>query len=148
MIKVYDEDRSGREVVRISVAREEDFDNNVGKTASFIIKALVFEEKEVYVKFISSTKKLADISLKCQKMLIVLNRMINEGLESHFGLEVPKEYRNKKMTVLASLPYIKETEIFKIEKGEDGELKKIPAGDLNGFKPKATIIRLYLAAKE
>ena len=69
MIKVYDENRCGREVVRISINTEEDFNHNVGKTASFIIRALAIENKEVFVKFVSSTKKLPEISLKTQKML-------------------------------------------------------------------------------
>lgn len=148
MINVYDDNRVGKEVVRISVEHEEDFKNNVGKTASFIIKSLVFENKEVYIKFISSTKKLPEISLKCQKMLIILNRMISEGLESKFGLEVPQEYKRKKMMILSSLPYVKDTELFKISRGENGELIKTPTELTNDFKPKATIIKLYLASKE
>lgn len=145
MIKIYDENKLGREVVRISVEKEEDFQSNVGKTASFIIKALVFEKKEVFVKFISSTKKLPEISLKTQKMLIILHRMISEGLESKFGLEVPEEFKNKKMMILTSLPYVKDTELFKIEKQENGEITKTVTEFDNDFKPKATIIKLYLA---
>lgn len=144
---VYDKNRTGREVVRIS-SKEEDFKQNVGKTASFIIKALVFENKEVYVKFVSSTKKLPEISLKTQKMLIILNRMMKEGIETKFGLDVPQEYKNKKLTVIASLPYVKETEVFKIEKREDGEIVKTVTEFDNDFKPKATIIKLYLAEEE
>lgn len=148
MIKVYDDNRVGKEVVRISAEHEEDFKNNVGKTASFIIKSLVFEQKEVYVKFISSTKKLPEISLKCQKMLIILNRMIKEGLESKFGLDVPVEYRHKKMVILSSLPYVKDTELFKINKDENGNIVKTPTELTNDFQPKATIIKLYLASEE
>ena len=147
MIKVYDENYTAREVVRISVENDEDFKSNVGKTASFIIKALVFDKKEVFVKFISSTKKLPELSLKTQKMLIVLKRMINEGLESKFGLEVPTEFRNKKMMILSSLPEVKDTQVFKIEKQDNGELKKTLTEFDNDFKSRATIIKLYLAEK-
>ena len=145
MIKIYDDNKVGKEVVRISVEHEEDFKNNAGKTASFIIKSLVFEDKEVYVKFISSTKKLSEISLKTQKMLIILNRMICEGLESEFGLDVPEKYRHKKMMILSSLPYVKKTELFKINRLENGQIEKVPTELTNGFEPKATIIKLYLA---
>lgn len=153
MIKVYDDNRTSREVVRIGIAderAEENFEHNVGKTASFIIRALVIENKEVYVKFISSTKKLPEISLKTQKMLIILNRMIKEGLETAFAKEpecIPMEYRKKKMFILASLPYVNNTDVFKIVKDDDGNLKKVKGETKDGFVPKATIIRLYLAEK-
>ncbi len=145
MIKVYDENRCGREVVRISINTEEDFNHNVGKTASFIIRALAIENKEVFVKFVSSTKKLSEISLKTQKMLILLNRMIKEGLETAFPIEkIPSEYRKKKIFILASLPYVKETDVFKVVKTEDGNVEKIK-GEIQGeFSPRATIIKLYL----
>lgn len=145
MIKVYDENRCGREVVRISINTEEDFNHNVGKTASFIIRALAIENKEVFVKFVSSTKKLPEISLKTQKMLILLNRMIKEGLETAFPIEkIPSEYRKKKIFILASLPYVKETDVFKVVKTEDGNVEKIK-GEIQGeFSPRATIIKLYL----
>lgn len=145
MIKVYDENRCGREVVRISINTEEDFNHNVGKTASFIIRALAIENKEVFVKFVSSTKKLPEISLKTQKMLILLNRMIKEGLETAFPIEkIPMEYRKKKIFILASLPYVKETDVFKVVKTEDGNVEKIK-GEIQGeFSPRATIIKLYL----
>lgn len=145
MIKVYDENRCGREVVRISINTEEDFNHNVGKTASFIIRALAIENKEVFVKFVSSTKKLPEISLKTQKMLILLNRMIKEGLETAFPIEkIPTEYRKKKIFILASLPYVKETDVFKVVKTEDGNVEKIK-GEIQGeFSPRATIIKLYL----
>lgn len=148
MIKVYDENRTGREVVRIEINSEENFEHNVGKTASFIVRALAIENKEVFVKFISSTKRLPEISLKTQKMLIILNRMIKEGLETAFAKEpekIPLEYRKKRLMILSSLPYVKETEVFKIVKDEDGNTSKVK-GDIKGeFTPKATIIRLYLA---
>lgn len=150
MIKVYDENRTGKEVVRIEINTEESFEHNMGKTASFIIRALAIENKEVYVKFISSTKKLSDISLKTQKMLIILNRMIKEGLETAYAKEpekIPQEYRKKKLLILSSLPYVKDTEVFKIVKDADGNVTKVAGETKDGFVPKATIIRLYLAEK-
>ena len=145
MIKILDGKKDGREVVRISVREEEDFKSNVGKTASFIIRALAVENKEVYVKFISSTKKLPEISLKCQKMLIILNKMISEGLDVVFDDSLPPKFRGKKMTILASLPYVKTTDVYRIVKNDDGTFEKEKADIEEGFEPKATIIKLYLA---
>ena len=147
-MKVYDKDRKGREVVRISINNKEDYNKNMGKTASFIIKALVYENKEVYVKFVSSTKKLADISLRTQKMLIILNRMMEEGLETAFGMEVPAEYRHKRMRILTSLPYVKKTNLNKVIVDDNGGVTKIESEIEDGFEPKATIIKLFLAEED
>ena len=49
------------------------------------------------------------------------------------------------MIILSGLPYVKDTEVFRVIKGENGEIERVKGEVEENFSPKATIIRLYLA---
>lgn len=133
-----------KEVVRLTVKNDgTEKEMKAGYIASFIIRALILEDKDVYLSYISTAKtKLAQMQEKKERVLILMNRMLNDSLETICGGfdKVPPKYVGKKLMVLASLPYNKKVDISQV--GENNSYVK-----LNGFesvKPTATFVRFYL----
>lgn len=148
MINIINDKRVAREVVRISMKSDQNPDKNPGKIASFILKSLILEDKEVYIKYISEKEIDKELTYKTKKVLNHMQRMLNDSLDiicGGFG-KTPEKYRGKKLTVVAGLPYNKDTPISTYEKTEDGSFaKKI---DATPVTKRATIIKLYLAIEE
>lgn len=151
MINLIHDKRTAREVVRISCKNESNLDKNPGKTASFILRSMILEDKEVYLKFISEGKLAKELTYKAQTVLTIMQRMLNESLESICGGydKVPLKYRGKRLVVLSGLPYRKDTVPSNFELNEDGSYSKVVTENANGDQTKrATVIKLYLAIDE
>lgn len=137
-----------KEVVRISVKDEGTAKEiKAGHIASFALKAMILEGKDVYISYVSgATSKLSSLIQKKEKVLLLMNRMLNDSLEQICGGfdKVPAQYVGKHLTVLTSLPYNKETPITSHEMVNGKSVFK----PLEGFEDKtikATFIRLHLA---
>ena len=144
MINIINEKRTSREVVRISLKSDQDYDKNPGKIASFILKSLILEDKEVYIKYISEKEIDKELTYKTKKVLNHMQRMLNDSLDTicgGFG-KTPEKYRGKNLTIVTGLPYNKDTPVSTYEKNEDGSYAR-KTEDVPMTK-RATVIRLYL----
>lgn len=148
MLSIINDKRTSREVVRISMKSDQNPDKNPGKIASFILKSLILEDKEVYIKYISEKEIDKELTYKTKKVLNHMQRMLNDSLDiicGGFG-KTPEKYRGKKLTVVTGLPYNKDTPVSTYEKNEDGSYVK--KTDEAPITKRATIIRFYLAIEE
>lgn len=137
-----------KEVVRISIRNDgKDNESVAGKISSYVLKALILDNKDVYISYISSaTSKLPMLVLKTEKVKLLIGRMLTDSLERICGGpdKVPAKYANKKLTVMFGAPYNKKADITELVKSDDGKksFKKI-----EGFEDKevtATYQRVYL----
>ena len=150
--KVLTKNTGNKEVVRISVKHDgTPQETTAGKYASYILKALILDEKDVYISYISSAiSKLPQLIPKTEKVKILIGRMLNDSLENICGGfdKVPVKYLHKKFTVMFEPPYNKLTQITELSKDENGN-KEFKT--LEGFEDKeikATFQRLYLVEVE
>lgn len=148
--------RVAREVVRITGEEKMDKSGgNNGKVASFILKALILDDKEVYLKFVSGGKNVKDLTFRVIRILAIANRMLNESLSTLCGGpdKVPSKYKGKQLRVFAGLPYDKNTPVSFIKKVGDKVVKEKAPGVVQKDGTvtdivKSTIIPLYLAIEE
>lgn len=133
-----------KEIVRLTVKNDgTDKEMKAGYVASYIIRALILEDKDVYMSYISTAKsKLAEMQAKKEKILILMNRMLEDSLETICGGydKVPTKYVGKKLTVLTSLPYNKLVDISKVDENK----KFVKLDGFENVQPTATFIRFYL----
>ena len=72
MLELINEPRITREVTRISLKGEkENPEMNNGRIASYLLKCLILEDKEVFIKYISEGKNAAELALKVQKIFTI-----------------------------------------------------------------------------
>jgi len=136
-----------KEVVRITVRNDgTEKEMKAGFVASFILRALILEDKDVYLSYISTAKsKMSAMQSKKEKILILMNRMLEDSLETICGGfdKVPKKYVGKKLTVLTSLSYNKRVDVSKLD-GTDSK-KYVKLDGFENVQPTATFTRFYLA---
>ncbi len=150
------EKRVKNEVVRVpSSDKQNSTEKNCGKTASFLLKALILEDKAVYLKYLAEAKDTKDLANNAIAILRIAQRMLNEGLATVCGSpdRVPEKYRGKKLAIFAGMPYNKMSELTIIKVDENGNRVKVPnyitQKDGTVIKEaKVTIIKLYLAVEE
>lgn len=142
MTEIINEPRTAKEIVRIS--GKENIDSNEGKIASFILKALIIEDKEVYIKYVDDKRN--NINTKLVKLLIIIRRMLKDPLNVICGGydKVPDKYKDKKLTIVSDLPYLKESSISNFQV-INNEYKRVQTEESSKLVKKATIIRLRLA---
>ena len=145
MITLINEKRTENEVVRVSLKSETDLSKNNGKTASHILKSLILEDKQVYIKYIWGGYRSAELADKTNTILRIMKRMLNEDLTAVCGGvdKVPAKYVGKKLIVLTELPYLKETVLNKVT-NQNGEYKV----ETDDETKKAIVIKLHLAIEE
>lgn len=167
MINVINDKRTAREVVRVSVRS----DKGPEAPASFILKSMILDDKEVYLKYIIenndirpqrpgetdeeyeyvkgklSNRTTKELTYKMHKILNFMQRMLTDSLETICGGydKVPEKYRGKKLTILCGLPYRKDTIVSQVEREGDTFVKKEEAG---GVVKRAMVMKLYLAYVE
>ena len=142
MTEIINEPRTERDIIRISA--KENIDSNEGKTASYILKALIVEDKEVYIKYVDDKRN--SNNTKVIKLLIILRRMLKDPLNVICGgyENVPEKYKGKKLTVVCDLPYLKDSSVSNFQV-INNEYKKVQTEESSKLVKKATIIRLRLA---
>lgn len=169
MVNVINDKKAAREVVRISLKS----DKGPEKAASFILKSMIMEDKEIYLKYIIEANKTREqlpgeslddyvkvanrqsswsakeLTYKMHKILNFMQRMLNDSLDVICGGfdKVPEKYRGKRLTILCGLPYRKDTVVTTVEKDENGTyVKKTMSNDNNQEQTKrAIVVKLYLA---
>ena len=151
MINVINDKPTQREVVRISMKSDQNPDKNPGKIASFILRSMILEDKEVYIKYISEKEIDKELTYKTKKVLNHMQRMLNDSLDIICGGygKTPDKYKGKKLTVLTGLPYNKDTQVSTFENVNGSYVKKVD--DSEGVTPttkRATIIKFYLAIED
>lgn len=146
--EILSETTGNKEVVRISVKDEgTSKEIKAGHIASYALKALILEGKDVYISYVSgATSKLPLLIQKKEKVLLLMRRMLNDSLEQICGGfdKVPSQYVGKHLTVLTSLPYNKETPIT-IHEMVNGKSVFKPLEGFENKTIKATFVKLYLA---
>ncbi len=152
MITIINDKRTQREVVRVTGKSEfDDPSKKPANTSSFILRSLICEDKEVYIKYISEGKIDEKLTYKVKKILNIMGRMLKEPLENICGGydKIPEKYKGKKLTVLAGMPYSKDTVPSSIEE-VDGTHVKVNTTTPDALKQtkRATVIKLYLAIEE
>lgn len=152
MINIINEKRVAREVVRVTGKTEFDDPNKKpANTSSFILRSLICDDKEVYIKYISEGKADEKLTHKVKKILNIMDRMLKEPLENICGGfdKIPEKYRGKKLVVLTGLPYTKDTVPSSIEEVDGTYVKKNTTTPESLKQTKrATVIKLYLAIEE
>lgn len=133
-----------KEVVRITTTKPNSRETRAGHIASYILKAMICDDKQVYLSYISSaTSVLPELITKKEKILILINRMLKDDLAIICGGidKVPEKYRGKKLGIVCGLPYNKETDITAYNR--QNKTFEHLAG-LEDKKVKATFVKLHL----
>lgn len=98
-----------KEVIRLSVKPDA---ANAGKVASRILKSLLKENKRVYLRYVNEGEKKDELDLKVMAVQRIAERMITrDPLEKIFDGEVPAEFKNNKIVILATLPHARKSRL-------------------------------------
>ena len=98
-----------KEVIRLSVKPDA---ANAGKVASRILKSLLKENKRVYLRYVNEGEKKDELDLKVMAVQRIAERMVTrDPLEKIFDGEVPAEFKNNKIVILATLPHARKSRL-------------------------------------
>lgn len=98
-----------KEVIRLSVKPDA---ANAGKVASRILKSLLKENKRVYLRYVNEGEKKDELDLKVMAVQRIAERMVTrDPLEKIFDGEVPAEFKNNRIVILATLPHARKSRL-------------------------------------